>query len=535
MYRRKLIVSICILVAIILLLSGIGLWAHQNSELHTQRNRIANQMLTEFISLRADKQRLKVWLAEYLLTDDTNTDFRDMLFTRMRNQLSNLEQLAIRDQLYSTSEQDLQHIMQQVKVVSLLQTNVITLEQALRTREIGSNQNEAELWTTLITLFDKFQDTDLSALLQDAIAAQKERAKTTEDDALHAVKRIQSTMLLISLGGLFFAIIIGWRLSRSLSQALQHLQDGTRQLRQGNFAHRIVETGPTEFAELARQFNMMSGYIAEFTAQEKLSHQATEELVRARTAELQQALTQLHESESRQKQLLTDISHELRTPATSIQGEAEISLRGKDRDSADYKDSFKRILAASSQLTHRIDDLLMLARGDDRLLQMALKPIGLQDLIDMAADMLEQQLSSAFRFDLSIPSKLPDNSWLLVDPGKFTSVLRIVADNAQHYSPDGKELELKIRLEGDELILLISDQGIGIQPDDATQLFQRHFRAAQARQQRPDGLGIGLCIARSIIEGHDGTISLQSNAPKGTTVSITLPLFNGAPGENTDH
>ena len=328
MYRRKLIVSICILVAIILLLSGIGLWAHQNSELHTQRNRIANQMLTEFISLRADKQRLKVWLAEYLLTDDTNTDFRDMLFTRMRNQLSNLEQLAIRDQLYSTSEQDLQHIMQQVKVVSLLQTNVITLEQALRTREIGSNQNEAELWTTLITLFDKFQDTDLSALLQDAIAAQKERAKTTEDDALHAVKRIQSTMLLISLGGLFFAIIIGWRLSRSLSQALQHLQDGTRQLRQGNFAHRIVETGPTEFAELARQFNMMSGYIAEFTAQEKLSHQATEELVRARTAELQQALTQLHESESRQKQLLTDISHELRTPLTSIFGSLSLVQSG---------------------------------------------------------------------------------------------------------------------------------------------------------------------------------------------------------------
>ena len=108
MYLRKLIVSLCILVGIILLLSGIGFWAHQNSEFHTQRNRIANQMLTEFISLRADKQRLKVWVAEYLLTEDANTDFRDLLFDRMRQQLQNLDQLAIRDQLFSTSEQDLQ-------------------------------------------------------------------------------------------------------------------------------------------------------------------------------------------------------------------------------------------------------------------------------------------------------------------------------------------------------------------------------------------------------------------------------------------
>lgn len=535
MYRRKLIVSLCILVAIILLLSGISLWAHQNSELHTQRNRIANQMLTEFISLRADKQRLKVWLAEYLLTDNTNTDFRDMLFGRMRNQLNTLEQLAIRDQLYSTGERDLQHIMQQVKVVSLLQNNVTTLEQALRTREIENYENESELWSALITLFDKFQDTDLSALLQDAIAAQKLRAKTTEEEALHAVTRIQSTMLLISLAGLFFAVVIGWRLSLTLSRALQHLLDGTKQLQHGNFDHRIVETDPSEFAELARQFNMMSGYIAEFTAQEKLNHQATEELVHARTGELQQTLNQLHESERRQKQLLTDISHELRTPATSIQGEAEISLRGKDRDIGEYKESFRRIVAATSQLTHRIDDLLMLARGDDRLLQLSLKPIGLREYIAIAEETIRQQLRGSFSLKVSAALSLPEDAWLLIDSEKFASVLRIVTDNAQHYSPDDKVLHLATSLTEHEFVLTLSDQGIGVEPEDEAHLFQRHFRSTRARQQRAEGLGIGLCIARSVVEAHDGFISLLPNSPKGTTVRITLPWFNGAFGENTDH
>ncbi|MCH8538506.1 MAG: HAMP domain-containing histidine kinase [Alkalimonas sp.] len=535
MYLRKLIVSLCILVGIILLLSSIGFWAHQNSEFHTKRNRIANQMLSEFISLRADKQRLKVWLAEYLLTEDANTGFRDTLFSRMQQQLQTLDQLAIRDQLYSTSEQDLQLIMQQVKVISLLQSNLHTLEHALKTREIAAYQDDLERWRTLISLFDKFQDTDLSALLQQAIAEQKERASSTEADALSAVQQVQHTMLLISLAGLLFAIFIGWHLSRALSQPLQRLLDGTKQLQQGNFAHRIQQQGPSEFAELARQFNLMSGYIEDFARQEKQSQLATEQRVQARTAELQQALAQLHEAEQRQKQLLTDISHELRTPATSIQGEAEISLRGKDKDSTEYKEAFGRILAASQQLSRRIEDLLLLARGDERLLQVNLKRITLPAFCALATTTVQQQLSSHFQLELITPPESPDDSWLLLDAEKFASVLRIITDNAQQYAATNRQLKLTLALNDNELLLDLSDQGIGLNSDDQTQLFQRHFRGAEARTARPDGLGIGLCIAKTIMEAHDGTIALQANQPKGTTVRLSLPLFSGTQYENTDY
>ena len=179
MYLRKLIVSLCVLMAIIVLQSGIGFWAHHKSEFHTERNRIANQMLSEFISLRADKQRLKVWLAEYLLTADANISFRDSQFRRMQQQLFTLDQLAIRDQLFSRSEADLQHTMQQVKVISLLQTNLQTLEKALKTGDLAGYQDDTERWRTLISLFDKFQDTDLAELLQLAIAQQKEWASAT--------------------------------------------------------------------------------------------------------------------------------------------------------------------------------------------------------------------------------------------------------------------------------------------------------------------------------------------------------------------
>lgn len=535
MYQRKLIVSLCILLAVVLLQSGISFWAHQNSEFHTERNRIANQMLAEFFALRADKQRLKVWLAEYLLTENANTNFRDTLSSRMQQQLENLDQLAIRDQLYSTSETDLQHTMAQVKVISLLQSNLQTLERALKTREIALYSDDAERWRTLIALFDTFQDTDLAELLQQAILQQKQRTELTERDALNALMLVKWAIVLISIIAIILTLWLAIYLSRALSGPLQHLLSGTKQLQQGNFAYRIVEQGSAEFAELARQFNLMSGYIFAYTQQERKNQQAIEQQVQARTSELQRALTQLHQAEQRQKQLLTDISHELRTPATSIQGEAEISLRGKDKEISEYKDAFTRILAASNQLNRRIDDLLFLARGEDSLLQVNLKPILLNDFRQMAIDTVQNYLAKGFVLEQSPATALPSEHWLLLDTEKFAAVLRIITDNAQHYSRQEKYLNLSISADHNELQLQLTDQGIGLQPEDIPQLFQRHYRGTAARLARPDGLGVGLCIARAIVEAHDGTISLTANGAAGCTVTIRLPHFSGTEDENTDH
>lgn len=535
MYLRKLAITLCILLAIMLLQSVIAFWAHQNSEFHTERNRVANQMLSEFISLRADKQRLKVWLAEYLITEDANTSFRDTLFVRMQQQLDALDKLAIRDQVLNNHEQDLQHTMQQVKVISLLQTNLQTLENALKTREIAQYQNDTERWRVLISLFDKFQDTDLSELLQQAIAQQKQRASITEQEALTAVKRVKLTIALISLAGVIFAIVIGYHLSKALSRPLQQLLNGTKQLQQGHFHHRISETGPAEFAELARQFNLMSGYIADFAEKEKQSQHIAEKLVQDRTAQLQHALEQLHQAEFRQKQLLADISHELRTPTTTIQGEAEISLRGHAKSSSEYQEAFTRILAATQQLSRRIDDLLMLARGEDKLLQVQLHALALPVFLQQTQQTVRQQLEPVFTVSWQVQAQEIDEYWLLLDAEKFTSVLRIITENTKHYAKQTPHVQLLIKVSEAELTLTLIDQGIGITPEDSARLFERHYRSSEARQTRPDGLGIGLCIARAIMEAHDGAITLAANTPNGTQVTLTLPLFYGVVDESSHY
>lgn len=533
MYLRQLIISLCVLLSIILVQSGMAFWAHQNSQFHTERNRVANQMFSEFVSLRADKQRLKVWLAEYLLTEDANTQFRDTLFQRMQQQLQNLDQLAIRDQLFSRDESDLQHIMQQVKVINLLETNLQTLEHALRTREIARYQSDAERWTALISLFDKFQDTDLAELLQQAISQQKLRAQSTESEALSAVVSVKRTILAIGLLGLVLAIILGLYLSRALSRPLQSLLQGTKQLQQGHFQHRIVEQGPAEFTELARQFNLMSGYIADYAQREKQSQLAAENLVAERTAQLQQALAQLHQAEYRQKQLLADISHELRTPATTIQGEAEVSLRGQAKSSSEYQESFQRILAASQQLSRRINDLLFLARGEDKLRQVQLSHLQLADFLQNLSDTVRHALPANFRIiEDDLPSNIAPFS-VLIDQEKFTAVLRIITENARQYADNRYQFYLHYALTESEVQITLADSGIGISEEDQQRVFERHYRGNSARQARPDGLGIGLCIAKGIIEAHDGTIRLTPNQPQGTAVLITLPIFCGVGDEDS--
>lgn len=534
MYLRQLLISLCVLLSIILVQSGMAFWAHQNSQFHTERNRVANQMLSEFVSLRADKQRLKVWLAEYLLTEDPNTQFRDTLFQRMQLQLKNLDQLAIRDQLFSRDEADLFHIMQQVKVINLLETNLQTLEHALRTREIARYQNDAERWTTLISLFDKFQDTDLAELLQQAIGQQKLRAQSTESEALSAVVSVKRTILAIGLLGLVLAIILGFYLSRALSRPLQSLLQGTKQLQQGHFQHRIAEQGPAEFTELARQFNLMSGYIADYAQREKQSQLAAENLVAERTSQLQQALAQLHQAEYRQKQLLADISHELRTPATTIQGEAEVSLRGQAKSSSEYQDSFQRILSASQQLSRRINDLLFLARGEDKLRQVQLSSFSITAFLQQLSQTVRETLPAYFNITEAELTPVPEPYSVLIDPEKFAAVLRIITDNARQYANNNYNFHLSYTLTESEIQITLADSGIGISGDDQPRVFERHFRGNSARQARPDGLGIGLCIAKGIIEAHDGTIRLMPNQPQGTCVLISLPIFSGVSDEDSD-
>jgi len=160
MYRNRLLLSFGLLVMFCIVQAVAAFWTSGIAAYHVERGRVSNQMLAEFIALGADKQRLKVWLAQYLLTNDAPLSERDRLLVQMEHILSNLQSLLVNDQLLSDDEQGYQEVNRQIRALSILETNIFALKRSLLDKE-SITLSEAEIWRLLIQTFDKLGPVDL--------------------------------------------------------------------------------------------------------------------------------------------------------------------------------------------------------------------------------------------------------------------------------------------------------------------------------------------------------------------------------------
>lgn len=529
MYRRRLILSLGAFLLIIVVQSLIALWAFDSVTRHSDRARVSQQMLNELLEFRADSKRLKLWLAEYLITEKRETVLRDELFVRMLSQLERLRQLA--DQrLSQVPDQERAALTRDKRDnIELLRGNVESLQRGLQTREIERLQSDAERWQTLIVLFDKFQGTDIAQLVNDSIVLQEARAIEAEDAARRALRLAFLSLLSSVALALLLFIALGMRLSRHLNQPLERLLAGADRIASGDYAQSIAESGPSEFANLARRFNRMARAVQQAEQRQRQLQDATEDRVQERTAQLQEVVAQLQEAEARQQRFVMEISHELRTPTTTILGEAELALRGSAEDDP-RRHNLQHIVECCRELSSRIEDLLMLGRGHHALISVRLRSQPLRAVYAQIGERIARQVSH-HPVELNIqplvwPQGMDAERWtVLVDPEKLDLVCRIITENALQYRCDSRELALRGYFADEHLQIELLDQGLGLQPDEIGQLFERHFRGRAARSQRPDGLGIGLPIARSLMQAHDGEIRLEPNQPRGTRVILSLPCF----------
>ncbi|HEY8940413.1 MAG TPA: ATP-binding protein [Cellvibrio sp.] len=531
MFRSKLYLAFFLLLAITLLQAGLAIWASSVASYHVERSRVANQMLAEFITLGADKQRLKVWLAQSLLVKDTTVEQREKYLGQMQQSLINLNHLLQHDQRLSEHPEDFSAIGQQLKSLSILETNVAALKQSLRNKQVKP-EHEAQIWRLLIQTFDNLEGLDLKHLISDSIELQRKRSAEAETKAASALQRVKLLVIAVALFGAACAVMLALVLSRALYQPIQQLLTGTSALSNGQLNYRLPEQDHSEFSTLARSFNHMAAGLERARQQEEDHTRRVEQEVTERTRQLQHALEQLQQAEQQQQRFLADVSHELRTPATAIRGEAEISLRGGDKSPDFYKDSLLRIADTSAQLSRRIDDLLMLVRGSQQL-QLQFRTVQLADLWQQL-HVLTQRLSSSQSVPI-ICSALPPatNVRLWIDPDKLLQALQIILDNAIRYSNARQPVHVAVQVD-EQCRIAIKDCGIGIAPDDLPLVFNRYFRARNARNLRPDGLGIGLSLCDTLIRGLHGNIELVSEQHTGTTVTVILPLIEEDDDANPD-
>jgi two-component system, OmpR family, sensor histidine kinase BaeS len=294
---------------------------------------------------------------------------------------------------------------------------------------------------------------------------------------------------LVPVGIVFVFFVLGFtflaaRNIRRMSSPLDELVEASNKVAEGDYSVRVEERGPSETRSLTRGFNSMA-----------------------------ERLQAHHE---RRQNMLADVSHELRTPITVIQGNVEGILDGMyPADEA----RLRSILEETQILSRLVDDLRTMALAESGSLQLRREPVELASLIrDVVSGFEAQAMEKVITFGLELPEVESAN----VDPLRVREILTNLLSNAVRYSPTGGEVKAGIsesRTGGERSVtVFVQDSGPGIAAVDLPHIFDRFYKSSDS-----GGMGLGLSIAKYLVEAHGGKIWAESGAGHGTRISFTLP------------
>jgi two-component system, OmpR family, sensor kinase len=350
----------------------------------------------------------------------------------------------------------------------------------------------------------------------------------------------------VSVVILIVLMIVGFAVVRANLQPLVDIEETAEEIAEGHLNRRVPEHDPrTEIGSLGRSLNIMLNQIeAAFHAREESEAAA-------------------HQNEERMRRFIADASHELRTPLTAIRGFAEYyRQRGGlvtrwDKSAAssasadeagggarylgggltpdDLDRIMQRVEKEAARMGLLVEDLLLLARLDQQR-PLARQPI---DLLSLAADAVHDArlLAPARTIDLSVQ---PGAAFLVIgDEARLRQVIGNLMSNALTHTPDGSPIEVSIgsgtldpRAPGSApaVLLDVTDHGPGMTPEQAQRVFERFYRADQARTRTTGGSGLGLAIVRALVTAHGGAASVRTAPGRGATFRIALPLAPEAQG-----
>jgi signal transduction histidine kinase len=227
-------------------------------------------------------------------------------------------------------------------------------------------------------------------------------------------------------------------------------------------------------------------------------------------------------AEKEQQQFIADVSHELRTPLTVLRGSLEVTLE-EERPAEEYREALGSALLEVRHLTRLSQNLLFLVRGESGRITLSFANL---DLARLLAEIARDLVPVAADRGLTVHSEIPEKPvTAFVDADRFRQVFHNLLENAVRYTPPGGSIRVRLTTAPEQAIMEVSDTGIGIPERDLPFVFERFFRSDRARRAYTGGSGLGLSIARWIVEAHKGTIAVDSSVGKGTRFTVTLPLI----------
>ncbi len=233
------------------------------------------------------------------------------------------------------------------------------------------------------------------------------------------------------------------------------------------------------------------------------------------------AAQSLSEANRLKAELLSMLAHEMRTPLTSIKGYSTALLMEEGAFGQETQREFLQIIDEECDvLQDLVHDLLESSIIDAGLLRLEPQPVRLPNMATAVVEDLANH-SPRYRFLVDFPPGFPIVD---ADPSRIMQVLRNLLDNAVKYSPQGGLVVVRGEVRGDEVVVSVADQGVGIAPEDLNRLFEKFFRVKSGLGRHVVGSGLGLPISRTIVESHGGRIWAESRLGQGTTLFFTLPL-----------
>jgi len=234
-------------------------------------------------------------------------------------------------------------------------------------------------------------------------------------------------------------------------------------------------------------------------------------------------LDALAATEKEQQQFIADVSHELRTPLTVLRGSLEVTLE-EERAPEEYREALGNALLEVRHLARLSQNLLFLVRGESGRITLSFANM---DLTRLVADLARELVVAAADRDLTVSADIPEKPiTAFVDADRFRQVFHNLFENAMRYTPAGGSIRVRVASVPGEARMEVSDTGIGIPEPDLPFVFERFFRSDRARRAYTGGSGLGLSIARWIVDAHKGKITVESTVGKGTTFTVTLPLVS---------
>ena len=234
---------------------------------------------------------------------------------------------------------------------------------------------------------------------------------------------------------------------------------------------------------------------------------------------LQEAFARVTESEQRMRRFLADASHELRTPLTALRGTSQVLLRHGDHGRPEVADAARDIHEEAIRLSRLVDDLLTLNRLDAAE---ALRPeeISLAAFMDAFVDRYAEAWPTR-RVDFDRAAF--DGARVWADPEALRRMLLNVVDNAAKYSSAPSPIAVTAEAGSESVVIRVTDEGPGLSVEDRERVFDRFYRGSESRSRRTGGSGLGLAIVQALVQRSGGSVSLESDPGRGTTVSLTLP------------